>query len=562
MLRVEVPVLVVGAGPVGLVTSILLARLGIASLVVERRGGPHRAPQAHVVNPRTLEILGAAGIDVGRLRTLATPRADGGHVAWVTSLTGEELGRLPYERQGDDALAFTPTPLLNLSQHLLEPVLLESLGGSVGRVRYGHECQSLEQDDSGVSARVRDLASDQIYDVRSRWVVAADGAGSRTRKALGIAMDGPDRIQSFVMIHFRADLRALVADRPAILYWTLDPDRLGAFVAHDIDRTWVFMHPFDPGTESAARYTEDVCAAIVRRAIGRDDVALEVLDAAPWTMTAQVAERYRAGRVFLAGDAAHRFPPSGGMGMNTGIQDAHNLVWKLHAVEEGAASPALLDTYEAERRPVAQRNAEQSLQNAMKLLEVFEAVGLPGGQGSRADFDSALADPDARARLARAIESQQDHFDMLGLQIGFAYDRGAVVPDGSAVREAANPVRDHLPTSRPGARLPHAWVERNGKRVSILDLVRYDGFTVIVGRDDDAWERAARGVGARTLVPGRDFTDPEGTWAAVAELGSAGVLLVRPDQHVAWRTREAVPDPATTLAAVLAHVLGNEARAS
>src|SRR5438093_4122234 len=158
MTRVEVPVLIVGAGPVGLVTSLLLSRLGVSSLVVERREGPHRAPQAHVVNPRTLEILRGAGIDVSRLRELATPREDGGHVSWVTTLAGEELGRLPYERQGDDALAFTPTPLLNLSQHLLEPVLLESLRDvSRGEVRYRSEWQGLEQDESGVRARVRDL---------------------------------------------------------------------------------------------------------------------------------------------------------------------------------------------------------------------------------------------------------------------------------------------------------------------------------------------------------------------------------------------------------------------
>jgi 2,4-dichlorophenol 6-monooxygenase len=559
MSRVEVPVLIVGAGPVGLATSILLSRLGISSLVVERREGPHRAPQAHVVNPLTLEILRGAGIDVDRLRELSTPREDGGHVSWVTTLAGEELGRLPYERQGDDALAFTPTPLLNLSQHLLEPVLLDRLRAEGrGEVRYRNEWLSLEQDASGVTALVRDLDSERVYEVRCRWLVAADGAGSRVRKSLAIDMTGPDRIQTFVMIHFRAGLRALVADRPAILYWTLDPDAPGAFVAHHIDRTWVFMHPFDPDTDSPERYTNEVCAAIVRRAIGRDDVELEVLDSGPWTMTAQVAERYRAGRLFLAGDAAHRFPPSGGMGMNTGIQDAHNLVWKLHAVDEDTASPTLLDSYEAERRPVAQRNADQSLQNAMKMVEVFDAVGLAPGGGSREAFDRALADPESRVRLARAIESQQEHFDMFGLQLGFAYDEGgAVIADGSPARDDTSSVRDYLPTTRPGAKTPHAWITRDGERASILDLLPYDGFTLITGPEGEPWARAARELGGcRALIAGRDFTDPEGAWSAVSEIGPAGAILVRPDQHVAWRAHELAGDPAATLATALSTVLG------
>jgi len=555
MRRVEVPVLVVGAGPAGTTAAILLAQQGVASLVVDRRDGPHRAPQAHVVNPRSLEIFRAMGIDTRALRAAATPRADGSHVSWTTTLAGTELGRLPYERQGDDVLALTPEPLLNLSQHRLEPILVEHLRLAPC---WRHEWTALTQDARGVTSQVRDLAGGEDYEVRSRWVLAADGAGSRVRKALGVDMVGPDQLQSFVMIHVEANLRALVRDRPAILYWIVDPACAGTFVAHDIDRSWVFMHRYDPATETPAAFTPAVCAGIVRRAIGRDDVDLSVRDVSPWTMTAQVAERFCAGRVFLVGDSAHRFPPSGGLGLNTGVQDAHNLAWKLAWVESGRAGEGLLDTYEMERRPVAQTNAEQSFVNAMKMLEAFVALGLMDDVAtSQARLAELLASDAGRACVRETIDAQQDHFDMLGLQLGFGYQAGAVVPDGSMRAAPVNAVRDFVPTSRPGARLPHAWVERDGRR-SILDLLAPHEFTLITGRRGHPWTDAfARLAPAtiRCLVPDRDFTDSEGAWERICELGADGAMLVRPDQHVAWRVTHAGHDPAAELAAALRRVL-------
>ena len=562
MPEIEVPILVVGAGPVGLCASLLLARLGIRSLVVDRRDGPHRAPQAHVLNPRTLEICRAAGLDMARLRGAAARAEDASLVVWMTRLAGEELGRLSYERDPEENLRYTPTPLLNLSQHLFEPILLDRLRRERdAEVRYRHQWTALEQDADGVTSRIEDLATGDAYTVRSRWLLAADGAGSRVRKALDIPMLGPDRLQSFVMIHFHAALRAVVRDRPAILYWLAEPDTLGTLVAHDIDRTWVFMQPYDPDTESVEAYTEDACAAIVRRAIGRDDVAFAIRDIGTWTMTAQLAERYAAGRVFLIGDSAHRFPPTGGLGMNTGIQDAHNLVWKLSAVETGRAPRSLLDTYEVERRPIAQQNADHSLTNAMKLWEVFEVLGIVPGDpaGSKTRMTAVLADAASRERVAVAIEHQRDHFEMLGLQLGFGYEDGALVPDGSERVAPENPVRDLVPTSRPGSRVPHAWVERAGERVSVLDLLPYDAFTLLVGTDGAAWDEPVghvRDLPVRCLVAGRDFTDPEHHWASVCEIGATGALLVRPDQHVAWRVRVAPSDPGGALGSALRTILG------
>ena len=544
---IEVPVLIVGGGPVGTTASILLAQQGVASLVVERRESVQPAPAAHVVNARTFEILRAAGVDMQAIAAECKNPSDAGRVRWVMTLTGEELGSLPFERQDDDVLAVTPTPLRNLSQHRLEPILVEHLRKQPNAsLRFAHQWEGAEQDASGVTSRVRDLAANRVFEVRSRWLLAADGAGSRVRKALAIEPIGPPRLASFVMIHFEANLRALVADRPAVLYFNNDPAARGVFVAHDIDSTWVFMHQWDPDRESADDYTEERCEAIVRRAIGNASVDFAIRTISTWHMSVQVAERYREGRTFLIGDAAHRFPPTGGLGLNTGVQDAHNLVWKLAAVEAYCAPAALLDSYEIERRPVAQENADVSARNAAKLLEVVQALG-PASDGERGAVRAAIA-------------NQAEHFDMLGLQLGFQYESGALVPDGSARPAIGNPVREFVPCGRPGARVPHAWTVRDGERVSTLDLLRPDRFTLIIGAAGAEWIRAA---GATATPPlhclkiGRHIRDADGAWTALLGIENDGALLVRPDQHVAWRSARAASDPVKALHQALSRCVGN-----
>jgi 2,4-dichlorophenol 6-monooxygenase len=559
MRRIDVPVLIVGAGPVGLSAGLFLNRLGIAQRIIERRQGPQRAPAAHVVNARTFEIWRQMGVDMEVIRAATKDPADAGHVYWVTKLGGDVIGGLTYERQGDDVLSLTPTPLRNLSQHRLEPILADSLSraGAEGP-RRGHQWESSEQDDEGVTSLVRELATGETYEVRSRYLLAADGAGSRVRKSLGIHAIGPERLQSFVMIHFEANLRPLVHECPGVLYWICDAESGGTFVAHDIDREWVYMHAWDPERESRDHYTEEACTALVRRAMARPDVELKVRTISDWMMTAQVAEHYGTGRILLLGDSAHRFPPTGGMGLNTGVQDAHNLAWKLAAVEAGWSSRSLLATYEVERRPVALHNADQSLANALRLLEVPQALGVTDRSAeSNARMKAVLADPVGRRRVTEAIENQAEHFDMLGLQLGFSYDAGALVDDGSPKPLAKNPVREVVPSSRPGARLPHGWMERAGRRVSTLDLIRPDRFTLLTGSDGAVWEDAARAIGAPIDVVriGTALVDPDAWWSTVAQIGPGGALLVRPDQHVGFRSTGAISDARSTLRQVIASIL-------
>lgn len=559
MRTIETDVLVVGAGPTGLTTSLLASRLGLSSLLVERRDGPQRAPAAHCVNARSFEIWRQAGVDMDAVFALAKDPCDAGQVYWVPRLGGEILGSLPYERQGDEILELTPTPLRNISQHRLEPVLVSQLKAVADmEPQYQHCWEDSVQDADGVTSTVRNLADDETFLVRSRYVIAADGAGSPVRKSLNIACVGPDRIQSFLMIHFEANLRSIVGEHPGVLYWVSDPSCSGTFVAHDIDREWVFMQAWEPENEAIQTFDDARCEDIVRRAMdGAQDVPIRICKAAPWVMTSQIAERYREGRIFLAGDSAHRFPPSGGLGLNTGVQDAHNLVWKLALLEKGKVSDAILDTYESERRPIASYNADQSLSNAMRMMEIPIAMRTAEEPELAAkNFAEMLVSSDLRQQLSVAIANQAEHFDMLGLQLGYCYQGELMTGDPGSAPVVENPVREFVPSSRPGSRLPHGWIETDGVRASTLDLVGLEGFTLFAAADS-GWREAAKEFPApiRVVEWRRDVRDPDNWWHRVAQLSDGGALLIRPDQHVAARYGCAAAKVESRLADALAGVI-------
>ncbi len=552
----ETQVLIVGAGPVGQMAALLLARQGVQSIIVDRRETRLTAPKAHAVNSRTLEICEAVGVSAEKIRNTGAPADEAGWVRFVSTLTGAHFGHLPYERQQDDVKDLTPFPLSNIAQpdfeELLEAELLRCPQVTLLR---GTECLSVTETADGVMASVTS-AETEAEKISCRYVIAADGANSPIRSALGIDLEGPEGLQHNMMIHFEADLRPLVADRPGILYFLFEPDAQGALIAYDHGKTWVLMHGFDPSTASPESFDDATCRGLVEKAVGASLPDLQIKNVGPWTMCAQVAERYRAGRIFLAGDAAHRFPPTGGLGLNTGIGDAQNIAWKIAAVENGWAGDALLDSYETERRPVAQINTEQSLENAGKMFDLFAALYGADPEKTRERFDAMCHDPAAFPELAPAIELQRPHFDSLNLQLGYRYVSDAIIDAEPLERDAAIDISRYIPSTQTGAILPHQWVQKDGETRSLMSLVPMDRFTLLVGPDGGEWanliERSTAPI--ELLVDGLNFeTDAE--WHGFSDLPDQGALLIRPDRHIAQRYESVCSDEqlSSDLTSLLSH---------
>lgn len=532
----ETQVLIVGAGPVGQMAALLLARQGVQSIIVDRRKTRLTAPKAHAVNSRTLEICEAVGVSAEKIRNTGAPADEAGWVRFASTLTGTHFGHLPYERQQDDVKDLTPFPLSNIAQPDFEELLEAELRrcSQVTLLR-GTECLSVTETADGVTASVTSTET-EVERISCRYVIAADGANSPIRSALGINLDGPEGLQHNMMIHFEADLRPLVADRPGILYFLFEPEAQGALIAYDHGKTWVLMHGFDPSTALPDSFEDATCRGLVEKAVGASLPDLKIKNVGPWTMCAQVAERYRAGRIFLAGDAAHRFPPTGGLGLNTGIGDAQNIAWKIAAVENGWAGDALLDSYETERRPVAQINTEQSLENAGKIFELFGALYGPDPEKTRERFDALCKDPAAFPELAPAIEVQRPHFDSLNLQLGYRYVSEAVLNAQPVDKGAPIDISRYEPSTQTGAILPHQWLKQSDEEKSLLSLIPMDRFTLLAGPDGGAWAElmSAFPTPISLLVDGLDYE--AGTdWSAFTGLPDQGALLIRPDRHIAHR---------------------------
>lgn len=507
----DTAVLIAGAGPVGLTVALSLARFGVRSLIVERHHAISPHPRARFVNARTMELFRRLGIE-GGVRAAAIPDDVASDVVWAPTLAAPEVRRVEIETLGPKSgEPVSPAPGVCTSQDVLDPLLYgAALETGLVEVRFSVRLIDLEQDAHGVTARCEDPQG-RSSKIRARYAVGADGSNSTVRERCGIVMQGPAALGHSVNIHFRADLSAALRGRSINLAMILNPAQPGLLLNIDGAHRWTAQAIVSPAKgESPTAFDDERCRAVVRAQVGDPELPVEIVGVAPWTSAARVAEHLSAGRVHLAGDAAQEMPPAGGFGMNVGIQEAENLAWKLASVLSGWAGPALLATYEIERLPIAHHITEQAFLNLKSVGRVESADGSP-----------------PQIRLGRP-ELFREH----GLVFGATYASSAVVPDESQRPHVENSVSEYRPSASPGCRAPHVWIEVAGERRSTVDLTA-TGFVLLqIGGDPPS-------IGWPDGVPGRAICTQDPALAQAFELESGGMVLIRPDGHVAWRSRAA-----------------------
>ena len=418
------------------------------------------------------------------------------------------------------------------SQDLMEQIYFDAARAS-GLVDLRFGCRALRvlrgqrASDDGVAIEVTDLASGETRVLSGAALVAADGVDSTVRDALGIELEGDKGLHHFVNCYFRADVERWVGTRRGVLLFVANPNAAGVLQPLDGRGRWLCQIAVSAAEWSPEIFTRERCRQWIRGAVGVPDIDPEVLSVGRWQMNATVAATFVQGRVVLVGDAAHQFPPTGGLGVNTGIQGMHNAMWKLALLLDGRAGPGLLETYTTERQPVSRWTVAQSLQNHRHVQQIALA-SLAGVENSMSTGD--------------VVTAARRYGNHLGIEFGCAYESTAVVPDGTALPEVADPYSDYVPTARPGSRAPHVWLGRGDEALSTLDLFG-PGFTVLTGAGETSWHEAARRAGAALGVPlacygigSAGLEDRDGVFFERFGIAPSGAVLVRPDGYVGWRT--------------------------
>jgi 2,4-dichlorophenol 6-monooxygenase len=583
MADITTDVMIIGTGPAGSATAALLASYGIDNLLINRYRWLANTPRAHITNQRTMEVLRDLGKEVeAEAYMQATEQDLMGENVFCVSLAGEELGRMKSWGKSPQSRAehhlSSPCHMNDLPQTFMEPILFKTACSRGTQSRMSCEYVSHVQDKDGVTVTCKDRLTDKPVTVRAKYLVGADGGNSLVAEHLGLPFEGKMGVGGSMNILFRADLSRYVAHRPSVLYWVMQPGADVGGIGMGLVRMirpwneWLIVWGYDinqaPPVVDAAMATQ-----VARQLVGDPHLEIELISASTWTVNNMYATEMQKDRVFIMGDAAHRHPPSNGLGSNTSIQDAFNLAWKLALVVKGKAAPKLLDSYTVERAPIAKQIVTRANQSIAEFGPIFEALGMDGG----VDHDKIQRNMDARCDTGEKAEKQREalrkaiafkkyEFDCHGVEMNQRYQSSAVIADGKTAPGAGIDMELHyVPTTSPGARLPHVWVfDKHGKQHSTLDITGHGAFTVVTGIGGEAWVEAAKAEAARrgiaitvrVIGPRRDFEDHTGDWARARDISDSGCLVVRPDHHVAFRAEKTSAHAGRDLAAAFNTLLG------
>jgi 2,4-dichlorophenol 6-monooxygenase len=584
MADIQTDVMVIGTGPAGSAMAALLATQGVETFVINRYRWLAKTPRAHITNQRTMEVLRDLGKDVEAEAYMQATNQDlMGENVFCVSLAGEELGRMKSWGKSPQSRAehhlSSPTFMNDLPQTFMEPLLYKTACSRGAQGRMSCEYVSHVQDKDGVKVTCHDRLTKKDFTVRARYLVGADGGNSLVADHAGLPFGGKMGVGGSINILIKADLSKYVAHRPSVLYWVMQPGADVGGIGMGVVRMvrpwneWLIIWGYDinqPPPEVSDEFAMNVCHQL----IGDSTVPIEVTGTSTWTVNNMYATQMQKDRVFIMGDAAHRHPPSNGLGSNTSIQDAFNLAWKMALVLKGKAAPKLLESYSDERAPVAKQIVTRANQSIGEFGPIFQALGMDGG----VDHAKIQRNMDARCDTGEKAEAQRDalrkaiaykkyEFDCHGVEMNQRYQSAAVIDDGTkAPGDGTDMELHYVPTTHPGARIPHVWVfDHAGQQHSTLDLTGQGAFTVLTGIGGEAWVKAAAAIArstgikihTRVIGPRRDFEDHTGEWANAREISDSGCLLVRPDHHVAFRaikvSNTAEKDLASALNAILGH---------
>ncbi|MBS7350351.1 MAG: FAD-dependent monooxygenase, partial [Comamonas sp.] len=559
---------IVGAGPSGLVTSILLANMGIKNIVINKYPSPSPGPRSHITNQRAMEIFRDLGLEE-QAKALSTPQDHMGEHVWGSSLAGEEFGRLrtwsthPTAKAAHDLAS--PCAVCDLPQLYLEPMLLNAAMLRGSDVRFQTEYLSHVQDEQGVTARLHDHINGLEYEVHAQYLIGADGARSKVAEDIGLPFEGQmaKGNSGSINVEFTADLSNLVAHRKGDMYWMLQAgsglNGTGVGVLRMVRpwNRWVCVWGYELA-KGAPDLSEEQARSIVQKILGVDNIPIEINAISTWTINQQYAACNTKGRVFCMGDAVHSHTPMAGLGMNTSVQDGYNLAWKLGMVIKQQAGARLLQSYDQERSPIAQQIVNHAYQCLAKLPPLFGALGLPPSpteedmQQSLKNLQSPTAEGAAqRLALRHAIEETTVGFGGAhGVELNQRYTSTAVITDGTPDPGfTKDPMRYYQASTRPGAHLPHVWLTKEQRRVSSLDLCGKGGFTLLTGLSGIAWKDIAKQVSenlgvaikVQLIGPGQEYVDTYGDFVNLlleSGLKEDAALLVRPDMYIGWRATD------------------------